>query len=287
MENSTDDTASAGTVLTALLDSLGVQQDPNKPIIWNEDLDADFNAIINGDMLAPQQQYYQQGHAESPQQPANVATVFGNRLLFTFNQLNICTDTDIAKMLNPDTSGTSNIYEAIRPDNFDLYQSSESIARSTTSASSGYYVGGQDQSDFDAEMANLRNQHTLFTNQPAPAVNPQPVFHDHNGNLNAQAFMDAHPVLATMLSDFITMTCILIFFNYVLQSWPDSSVIDTLALQAIDIILKANTRHTELIAENSKHTSLYHPCATLIYCYLSGTWVSRAVVKMDIHPGSI
>ncbi|KIM87842.1 hypothetical protein PILCRDRAFT_3570 [Piloderma croceum F 1598] len=47
------------------------------------------------------------------------------------------------------------------------------------------------------------------------------------------------------------MTCILMFFNYILQSWPDSSVIDTLTLQAINMILKVNTQDTRLIAENT------------------------------------
>ena len=53
-----DATACAGTELTELLDSLSMRQDPNNPIVWNDTLDAEFNVIINGNMLAPQQQYY-------------------------------------------------------------------------------------------------------------------------------------------------------------------------------------------------------------------------------------
>jgi hypothetical protein len=63
-----------------------------------------------------------------------------------------------------------------------------------------------------------------------------------------------------MMTDFVTMTCLLLYYNVVLQSWPSSFLLDTFALKAIDIILKAHTENRTHIAEHSKHTFMVSIC---------------------------
>jgi len=73
--------------LSELLESLGIRPDPDNPVVWNAKLEAQFAAVIDDKMFASHEQYYQQGHAGSPQIPVNIPEVFGNCLLFSGNQL--------------------------------------------------------------------------------------------------------------------------------------------------------------------------------------------------------
>ena len=79
-----------------------------------------------------------------------------------------------------------------------------------------------------------------------------PVFHDSLGNLDEAAFRAFHPVVGGLLQDFITMACILIYYDAVIQSWPNSQALDGLALQAIDMILQAHARDSRVIREACK-----------------------------------
>jgi hypothetical protein len=70
---------------------------------------------------------------------------------------------------------------------------------------------------------------------------------------NIEDFKRTYPVYGHMLGFFITMTITLIYFNNVLQTWPNSEALEAMAISAIEIITKAH------IADK---------CATLETCRL-------------------
>jgi hypothetical protein len=153
----------------------------------------------------------------------------------------------------------SNTYNPLSSNDFTLYQSTDSLAALTTSTSSGFWVRSQPGFDIDTETVQFQRQNPLVVNLHVPAE-PQPIYHDLNGNLNEPVFVHQHPVVASMMADFVTMTCLLLYYNVVLQSWPSSFVLDAFTLKAIDIILKAHVENRTYIAENSKHIFIVSIC---------------------------
>ena len=89
-----------------------------------------------------------------------------------------------------------------------------------------------------------------------------------------------------MLSDFVTMACLLLYYDEVLHSWPNSPVIEVFTLKAIDIILKTNikTRH---ILQNTVSISLHTLFTVLTYNHLGASGVDPAFEKMGLNAGSM
>jgi hypothetical protein len=112
------------------------------------------------------------------------------------------------------------------------------------SASSGY-INPQHISaptNLDDASQHFRNLHPATLASSAPVV-------DSSGLLHIPAFQLSHPVVAGLLDDFVTMTCTILYYTTVLQTWPNSEALDTLATSAINIILAAYSIHFTLVAE--------------------------------------
>jgi len=127
------------------------------------------------------------------------------------------------------------------------------------SASSGYFPPSSQQNNAPQPVqVNDAVHHFMNRHQVLDEVEHQyqaptsPVFHDSLGNLDEATFRAFHPVVGGLLQDFITMTCILIYYDAVIQSWPNSQALDGLALQAIDMILQAHLRDSRIVRETCK-----------------------------------
>jgi hypothetical protein len=123
-----------------------------------------------------------------------------------------------------------------------VYQSSSSLAPSTTSASSGF--SRQKNYDINDETRKFRKTNPIVA-EPEPVIYP-------NGELDEESFKRRYPVVGQMLLDFITMTIILLYYDNTLSSWPNSDTLTLLAQKAIDIILQAHATDSRIIAEHCK-----------------------------------
>lgn len=75
---------------------------------------------------------------------------------------------------------------------------------------------------------------------------------DDLGRINIDTFKRTHPVVGSMLSAFFLMTCLLLYFGTVIETWPNSETLEALALKAIDIILGAHAVDGTDVAETCK-----------------------------------
>jgi hypothetical protein len=118
-----------------------------------------------------------------------------------------------------------NIASAFQPIDFFLYQSQNSLAPLTTLASSGYFPPSSQQNNapLPVQVNNaahcFMSQHQVFNKaEHWYQALTSPVFHDLLGNIDEVAFKAFHLVIGRLLQDFITITCILIYYNAVIQS---------------------------------------------------------------------
>lgn len=136
---------------------------------------------------------------------------------------------------------------ALVANDFGLYQSQQSLALSTMSASSGY-INPQHTTaptNLDDAAQHFRDLHPTMLHSTAPVV-------DSSGILHIPSFQRSHPIVASLLDDFVTMTTTILYYTTILQTWPNSEALDTLAKNAINIILTAYSIHFSSVAERSK-----------------------------------
>jgi hypothetical protein len=143
---------------------------------------------------------------------------------------------------NPTESGTS---APLFPNQFTLYQSQSSLAASTFSASSGYNIDlATLSSSIDQATAQFRDTHH---NTLIPA---DPFFRSPDADtFDLAAFKREHIVIDSMLEDFVTMTCILLYYDELVQIWPNTDALVALAALAIDHILRAHAADHKDIVE--------------------------------------
>lgn len=148
--------------------------------------------------------------------------------------------------------------DSLLANDFGLYQSQQSLAASTMSASSGY-INPQDISaptNLDDASRHFRNLHST-TLQSSPVI-------DSSGVLHIPAFQLSHPIVAGLLEDFVTMTCTILYYTTILQTWPNSEALDTLAMNAINIVLAAYSVHFTSVAEHCKFEFFTSSSRTII-----------------------
>lgn len=97
--------------------------------------------------------------------------------------------------------------------------------------------------DLEDAANQFRQQH--------PQVETMPMVNDL-GRINVDVFKRTHPVVGNMLMAFVVMTCLLLYFGTIIETWPNSETLEALALKAIDIILGAHAVDGNDIAETCK-----------------------------------
>lgn len=132
-------------------------------------------------------------------------------------------------------------------DDYHLYQSYASLPQSTASASSGYFITPAKPINMDDAANEFRQQYPQVNtdNRDTPLV-------DELGRIDIEVFKRTYPVVGGMLPHFIVMTCLLLYFGPMIQSWPNSEALEALALMAIDIILGAHAIDGAEAAEKCK-----------------------------------
>jgi hypothetical protein len=177
--------------------------------------------------------------------------------------------TSIIAYLNPDESTQPQM--AFQPNDYHVYQSRESLAPSTASASSGFYPPSSvpTPADISAEADRFRAQNDVFGGNTSQRTDPD---YDRFGNLNEQAFKRSHPVVGQMLQDFVILACVMLYYEQVLQSWPDSAVLANIALKAVEFVLEAHAKDFATLAETSKFSQFScRPAPTHNFCCDSAT----------------
>jgi hypothetical protein len=137
---------------------------------------------------------------------------------------------------------------AFPPSAYHLYQSHDSLAPSTGSASSGYF-----NPPAPVHISDAANQ---FRTRHPTVTTTQPQDYDDFGNLNEEAFTKSHPVIGAMLQDFVILACNMLYYEDVLHEWPNTESLRNLALKAIEILLAAHAIDFQPTAEQCKFCNL-------------------------------
>ena len=228
--------------------------DTNGEYIWDEDLAQSFDPTL----ASEQGSYFRDCSGNFLQmqtvahQGGNMPESFGNRESNISYSLWSYREADYVKAyyLLPESQQPN---PGFRPDEFQIYQSLESLSPSTTSASSGFFIGQRNHRNINEEAQRFRDENPLLTTPAPPVFTPDlDNIIDSNGDLDEDAFKRRYPNFGKILSDFVTMAIILLYFDQIIQSWPSSDILLSLAKRAIEIILAANAKDTSNVVENSK-----------------------------------
>jgi hypothetical protein len=198
----------------------------------SDDTDFCFGNFDLTDALEEQTEAFRNGSMSSfavdPVWPGDYADIFRKSFSLLFDhQLSLT-----ASLAQPPSAAPHDNNQ------FFLYQSRDSLATSTMSASSGY-AGIPPQQPF-LDLDDLSKQFRDFFVMPGASEI------DDSGKLNVESFNMSYPVVTSMMDDFVTVACSLLYCAGVLHDWPNSEVLNGLSQMAVDLVLKVH--HADKLA---------------------------------------